>query len=408
MALDIRRLRSDAEFAQYVQVAIYAFNARRDEAQVERYKDAYDPSWVLAAFDGDNLVAGLTIIPFEQHFLGQRIPFGGIATVASMPERRREGSAGALLRQAIVEMRNAGQVLSGLYTPHYSLYRRYGWEISHRMVTYSFEPKRIQTRLPRPAGSYRRVLVEDWEEVARLLETHVERRNGALVRDERRWRTQVFSNDGKGVNDAVIWTNTSGEPRGYAVYRQDHRQTGDPWGQTTLRVIDWQAFDGEAYSALLNYLLGHDLVDEVVMLVAEDEPLLMALEEPEHLRLPAGQWIGMMTRIVDVEGAFRTRPIDVSRVVEGAVTIAVTDASADWNSGVWRIELTSDGFAATRTDTGSDAEMDVTTLAPIMNGFVSLDDCRRAGRVIVHDAGAVNWLDGVLRVGHRPFCPDDF
>lgn len=399
-------MRNDGEFAQYVQTAIYAFNAPRDESQVERYRAIYDPSWCVGAFDGRDLVAGLTIIPFEQHLHGQTVSFGGIATVASLPERRREGAVGALLRGALAEMRDAGQALSGLYTPHYSLYRRFGWEISHRMLAYSFPPKALQTRVPRPQGSFERITADRWQSLASLREPFMATRNGALVRTEARWRNHVFSDDGKGIHDVVVWSNAAGEPRGYAVYRQDRRQTGNPWGETVLRVVDWLALDGDAYSALLNYLMSHDLVDQIVMVVSEDEPFLMTLDEPVHLKAPIGDWIGMLTRIVDIEGAFSARRSAWDGA--GSVVIGVSDGSAPWNEGTWQIQCEGGTLKALKTTESPDMECDATALGPLYNGFLSIDAASRAGMVRIHDDGAAVTLASMLALPYPPFCPDDF
>ena len=97
------------------------------------------------------------MIPFEMRINGGAIPLGGIASVASLPERRRTGATGGLLKHSLAAMRDAGQPLSGLYTPHYSLYRRYGWELASRTISSAFPPKTTKPRMPAPAGSYRRV-----------------------------------------------------------------------------------------------------------------------------------------------------------------------------------------------------------------------------------------------------------
>ena len=180
MPIEVRRLRDDDELDQYRFAAAYSFNRPRDEEQASRFRQYYQREGCLGAFEGGRLVAGLAIIPFDQYMLGATIPFGGIATVASLPEYRRGGHVGALLRAALTEMRAAGQPLSGLYTPHYSLYRRFGWDIAGRMMSYSFPPKAMKTRLPRPPGSFRRVTAEAWPELATMRDQHVRIRNGGL------------------------------------------------------------------------------------------------------------------------------------------------------------------------------------------------------------------------------------
>jgi len=407
MSIDVRRLRDDSEFDAYLQAAIYSFNSARDGSQLERYRQLYERDWCLGAFDGGDLVAGLTIIPFEQHMLGARIPLGGIATVASLPERRRGGAVGALLRAALAEMRDAGQPLSGLYTPHFSLYRRFGWEIAGRMMSYAFGPKTMRTRLPRPDGSFRRVKPDDWGELAALHEAFTVPRNGALMRTEKRWRNHVFTEYLRGEHDAVIWSNVAGEPRGYAVYTQQHRQSGGPFGETILRVIDWVALDGEAYSALLNYLMSHDLVSQIVLVVSEDEPVLAAFDEPVHVKEPPGAWTGILLRLVDVQRAIECRPAR-PEACGLAVTVAITDVAAPWNMGTWRIECDEGRMTADRTDTTPELEAHATALAPIYNGFANPADAVRVGQLVVNDAAAVERMGRMFAAPFRPFCPDDF
>ncbi|MBI5288000.1 MAG: GNAT family N-acetyltransferase [Chloroflexi bacterium] len=407
MSIEVRRLKEDAEFDAYLQAAIYSFNSARDGSQLERYRQLYDREWCLGAFDKGDLVAGPTIIPFDQHMLGARIPMGGIATVASLPERRRGGAVGALLRAALAEMRDAGQPLSGLYTPHFSLYRRFGWEIAGRMMSYAFGPKTMRTRLPRPDGSFRRVKPDDWRELAALREAFTAPRNGALVRTEQRWRNHVFTEYLRGEHDAVIWSNAADQPRGYAVYTQQHRQSGGPFGETILRVIDWVALDGEGYSALLNYLMTHDLVSQIVLVVSEDEPVLAAFEEPVHVKEPPGAWTGILLRLVDLQRAIECRP---SRPEASglAVTVAVTDVAAPWNTGTWRLECGKGRMAAERTNAAPDLEADATALAPLYNGFANPADAARVGQLVVHDGAAVERMGRMFTTPFRPFCPDDF
>lgn len=129
---EIRPLRSGEEMAQYAALRAYAFNDDRSEEALARFPAMYRREWCMGVFEDGTLVAALTIIPFEQYINGGRVPLGGVATVASAPERRRSGNAGALLRTALETMRERGQALSALYTPHYSLYRRYGWRSPRR------------------------------------------------------------------------------------------------------------------------------------------------------------------------------------------------------------------------------------------------------------------------------------
>ena len=225
--------------------------------------------------------------------LGARIPLGGVSTRRERPGESALRRRGALLRTALAEMRDRGQCLSGLYTPHYSLYRRFGWQIAHRMISYAFPPKAVATSIPRPDGSLRRVTADDWQELSALRDELVGIRNGAMVRTERRWRAHVFSDNLKGQHDAVILVQRC---RRTAWIRR--LRTASPLDRRTLRRDDasrarlgrigW----GGILRPVRYYLMSHDLVQQIVLVVSEDEPLTAALAEPTHLKEPQSSWLG--------------------------------------------------------------------------------------------------------------------
>lgn len=408
MPTEVRPLETDAEFDAYLRAASYAFHTVRDDALLERYRSMYRPQWCLGAFDGNTLVAGLTIIPFEQFMFGARIPFGGIATVASLPEHRRGGHVGELLRVALSRMRDAGQALSGLYTPHFSLYRRYGWEPAYRVLSYSLAPKVVKPRAPRPAGAFTRMDADSWEMFAALREQLVPSANGALSRDEHRWRSQLFSDGALRPRDAVIWSDRDGRQRGYCIYSQQQRPGRGEHGETVMRVFDMVALDGDAHGALLHYLLSHDLAARVIVPASEDMAVASLVEEPALIQEPQGAYIGMALRLVDVPAAFEARP--PGRGSAGVrLTLHIEDAAAPWNTGTW--ECASDGqrISASRLDEASaDLCVDAVALGPLYNGFITPDAACRAGMLTARTPDAVDRLRSLLGVESRPFCLDDF
>lgn len=407
MSTEIRPVRSEDEWRQHAFAAAYAFNGDRSDEAADRKLDYYKWDWTLAAFDGAQVVAGLVVIPFETYFAGVSIPTGGVASVSCLPERRRGGYVGALLRAALARMRDAGQPLAQLYTPHYSLYRKYGWELAGRMMSYAFPPKMTKLRLPVPGGSLSRITADDWETLDDLYRRHYAYRIGALNRSEARWRTQKFRAFGH-PQDAVIWRNAEGQPRAYAIYRSVHRPApGSPFGETTLRVEDWLALDSGGYSAILQYLLNHDLVNQIVLLAGSDEPLAEALEEPFHVKEPPGAWFGPMIRIVDLPAAIAARPARPQ--ADGhSLSIAITDTVAPWNTGTWHIDCSGGRMAAERTNTPAGLEIDIRTLAPLYNGFVRAAEAARIGTVRVLDVNAIAAATDIFSTEHAPYCPDDF
>lgn len=407
MPTNVRPLETDAEFEAYLRAASYAFHTVRDDALLERYRAAYKPEWCLGAFENGMLVAGLTIIPFRQHMLGAQLPFGGIATVASLPEHRRGGHVGALLRTSLSRMHQAGQFVSGLYTPHFALYRKFGWEPSYRLLSYSLAPKVVKPSGARPGGTLTRLVADDWSSLDALREDALATANGPLYRDETRWRSSVFTGDHGRKHDAVLWSNVDGTPQGYLVYAQQDRPGRSANTETVLRVIDMVALSGGAYTALLHYLLSHDLAARIIITTGDDDPISAQVEEPALIQEPHSAYFGMALRLVDVPAALRARPPGPGS--DGVtVTLRIRDATAPWNDGVWFCSSDSGKISVAASNATHDIEIDAACLGPLYNGFITTEAASRAGMLTAASSNAIKRLQLLLGVTRRPFCFDDF
>jgi predicted acetyltransferase len=275
-------------------------------------------------------------------------------------------------------------------------------------MTYAFEPKAMRVRHRGAAGSWRRVGPEAWRDLDDVFVRHWAKRNGALARTEQRWRYSILQDYARGERDAAIWRNDSGEARGYVVYGTQRRPlAGSPFGETVLRVHDWAALDADAYAAVLQYLLNHDLASRIVMLCSPDEPLPEAFDEPVHISEPPGAWFGMCLRLVDVPRALEARPA-LPRASGRELTLRLTDEKAPWNAGTWHIECC-DGRIAVRAASGAaDVEMDVRALAPLYNGFIKPADAVRVGSVRAVSDEAVAAATDIFSTTYAPYCPDEF
>ena len=164
MTLDLRALTYDeVPQAESVFAHAFGFSNRHDlEEHVERVRKGFEPEWYLGAFAGEELTSMMRIIPNEMYINGAAIGFGTVSPVAGSPLHRRKGHTGALLRHSLAVMRERGQPLSGLYTPHPAFYRRYGWEIAAHQRTYRFKPKDLSLQFtPGQRGSFRALRPDD-------------------------------------------------------------------------------------------------------------------------------------------------------------------------------------------------------------------------------------------------------
>src|SRR5690606_4210668 len=140
---------------------------------------------------------------------------------ANSPLHRRKGYSGAMMRRSLEVMRERGQVLSGLYTPHPAFYRRYGWEIASEWRSYQFAPKDLRLQVqPSQRGSFRFVPAKDWQSLVDVYAQYAAPGNGTLQRQEYWWKTYVAASPWRPGTDVVVWHNDAGVAEGYAIYQQ--------------------------------------------------------------------------------------------------------------------------------------------------------------------------------------------
>lgn len=84
------------------------------------------PEYILAAFDGARMVADLHAVPYPLRFGSAVKPCAMVGGVATLPEYRRRGIAGALIRAVHEELREQGCVAAVL-KPDVDFYAQFGY-----------------------------------------------------------------------------------------------------------------------------------------------------------------------------------------------------------------------------------------------------------------------------------------
>jgi len=398
----VRTLTDDDAVARAF-VTGYAFAEDRGEQAVARFAEQYPMEWTRGLFLDGALIASLLVIPYTLCFEGAELRLGGIADVACLPEHRRQGYVARLLRDTLAELHARGMPLSGLYTPHVPLYRRYGWEVATETLLLRFPTKQAALRggAP-PRGHVERVGPDEWRRLDRLYNAWIAGRNSGLRRWETRWRYHVFAGTEHRAGDAAVWVDENGKDQGYAVYRETGWQQGR---RGDLEVREVVGLDGDAYRGLLAYLLTHDLTQDTVWWFAsEDEPLLCILHDPAIVRVERRH--GLLLRIVDLQRAFAQRPCYAPAGT--AITIALQDRDCPWNAGCWRLASEGGRVAAERSAEPAALSLDACTLAALFNGSLAPATAATAGLLAVHDPSALEAASALLAVRHRPACSESF
>lgn len=337
----IRRM-EEQERKEYVKLSSFAFQYPLTPEALEKRAASLVPEENWGYYGEEGLEAKLMLLSMETYLGGKPLPMGGIAGVATWPEKRRGGRVAALLAHSLSLMKERGETISFLHPFKFEFYRRFGWETYAEYKKYELAPHQLP-RFPATGGRVKRSL--DLDLLEPVYETYASRYNGMLVRTRQWWERHILGRKNEGGIGAV-YLGSDGSPKGYILYKV---------ADSTLTVNEWVALDGEAYRGLWNFVADHDSMlgsqGKVQLLMAHPGDRLASLLKDPRIRQEVVPYF--MARLVDAEAflqqyAFR-------QGVEGELSLHIHDELAPWNEGAYTIRLGAGDANQTVVKTAHDA-----------------------------------------------------
>jgi predicted acetyltransferase len=401
MAIEIRPCRTPEEVAQYDAMGAYVFASPTiGEPEVQTQAD-----WTLCAFDGEQVVSQVGAFPFTVRLNGRPGPMAGVTMVGTLPQYRRQGLLRKLMEQAFRDQRERGQAIAILWASMGAIYQRFGYGAASDSVRYSFDPRTAQLR-EAWSGEGRITIEKATDAYATIKQAFIEYaapRNLVIHRSSALWHADTLRASPKEHPVyAATYRNADGAVRGYLVYQTS------PWAKAQrpgpdqlLDVKDFIALDLDAYRALWDFVLKHDLVAQVKMGISPDDPAPDLLLEPRMLHTTVSDAIWM--RVVDAEKALVARPYGD----RGELSIRLTDGACPWNSGTWLLETDGPTAEARQVERTPDLEVTPNALASLLAGSRTATRLSRTG-AIDGPAEALRRADRIFRTEYAPYCPNNF
>ena len=357
--VELRNITVD-EVEASLELAMYAFQFKLSENELEQSKARVKLDEVWGVFDEDQLIAQLTLLPLHAYIGGKPMAMGGIAGVSTWPEHRRQGAVAQLMVHALKQMRDNGQTISFLTPFDFQFYRRYGWEMYVEYKAYTIETSLLPPRC-QVGGTIKRYNELDQslvDRIAPVYENYASGYNGTLVRSGGWWFQSIFK---RNQGQVAVYTNAEDQITGYLFYKIENRE---------FIVHEMVYLNPDARQGLWNFISNHDSMIERVQLKApSDDSLSYLLSNPRFEQKLIPYFMG---RIVDVESFLTNYPF-ASAVEHGKLTIAITDEYAPWNEGVYQIEFNENGHAVTKYNQPNADEAQIScsiqSLSAMMIGF---------------------------------------
>jgi predicted acetyltransferase len=411
-SIQIRPLRHD-EIESFARLGHYAFDGRSIDLRLTDFtrRVRAERNCLVVVEDG-TIVSQLMIYEIGTWIEGISYPTGGLANIATAPERTRKGHASRLLRAAFAWMRDElGQSVCTLFPTLQPLYAGLGCALADTGTQFvapaaSFRPA---ASLPRDSGGWierRPARVEDVDLLDAVYRRFAAPRSGYI--DRPRWYWEEFHiRPHRPVPTPWlgIWRGSDGEVAGYVEYTQ---REGPP---QHLRVSDLVAIRPEAYRGLLEFLAAHHLWGNIHLYGGSDVPWLQLVANPHEFQIHIDPRDHMLVRVIDLQRAISARRVRSTGLVPD-IHLRVRDADAPWNDGVWRVGIRERAGGASWTTERSDparpdAELDVAVLASLFFGYTTTRQARDVGALAAAD-GAIPTLDALFHTSYPPHCQDHF
>ncbi|RFT92849.1 GNAT family N-acetyltransferase [Paenibacillus jamilae] len=370
--MKIRQLQHE-EFEAAIGLSQYAFQFTMTPEDVEKAKKKFKPEQTWGILDGPDLNAKLTLLPLQVYIHGQVFDMGGIAGVATWPEKRRGGMVSRLLTHALEEMKTAGQSLSFLHPFSFAFYRKFGWETYTEYKKYVIPIDKFPAKL-KTEGIVKRD-IKNISELDQVYQSYASRYNGTLVRDKEWWQERILNENYR----TVVYYTDAGDPQGYALYKIEDKQLN----------CDELVYENEtARRALWTYFANHDsmITQGKFIYVPADDNLPFLLDDPRIQQETVPYFMG---RIVDAVAFVERYPFEQIGE-ETSLTLHLTDRYAPWNEGVWRLTITTEGQGhlarvdtsnLSENDTVADLELGIQSLTTLMLGYQQADNLFNWGRI---------------------------
>jgi predicted acetyltransferase len=313
----IRRLKP-AEADQSIRMSEFAFQYQMtDEERRARLTDMNPEDTWIAEEDGE-ILSKVTVLPLHAHLYGLPVPSGGVSGVATWPEHRRKGIIALMLKHALEDMKEKGQLLSMLYPFSVPFYRRFGYEMFADQETLTLSREQLPLREEHD-GHCRRI-ERDAEILDPIYRVWAEKYNGSLSRSQEWWRKSVF----KRKPGSITVYYRHGKARGYIIYEVKE-------GKMNIEELIW--LDADARKGLFTFIRNHDsMAERFSIKTGAHDIFSFLLPDPKVKREVASYF---MARIVDCPMLLSLVPFQLQE--NENIIIHLEDKFCPWNEGTYII-----------------------------------------------------------------------
>ncbi|MEV0324387.1 GNAT family N-acetyltransferase [Streptomyces sp. NPDC050658] len=384
------------EFDAWARMVTTTYGQDWREGALRSARSVFEPARTLAAYDGPDIVGGVSIYGRTLTVPGACAPVAGITLVAVLPTHRRRGILTSMMREQLTDLHESGgEPIAALNAAEATIYGRFGYAVASHLAELRGDKRDMALRPDVDLGSGT-IRLLDAEQARPFLEkVHDTARRetvGWVDRTEKYWNARLY--DAEHVRGGAtslrfaVHTEPGGAATGYAFYRSAGR---------TVRIVELAATTQQSYANLWRYFIELDAHDHLTHEGAVDEPLPHLLLNPRAARTSVAD--NLWVRLVDVGRALTARRYATAL----DVVLEVDDAFCPWNAGRYRLHADGEDVTCERTRAPADLRLSAAELGAAYLGGPTLTALAAAGRLQELRPGALAATSLAFRGAREPF-----
>ena len=338
---------------------------------------------------------------------GAAVDAAAVTQVSVLPNHTRQGHLSSMMAAMLDDARRRGEPIAILVASEWPIYGRFGYGPAAYAISYELDTEQTQFFAP-ASGSVELVGVHELRSMAPQIYEPVRSSTvGALDRDPKWWDQLIGTEIRPGATlpknrVRVVWRDSDGVPRGYAVYDAQFNWTINAHPDGELQLRELFAATAEAHQQLWRYMCEVDLVKTIKATHRPvDEPLPYHLRNGRAVQVRA-RFDHLWVALLDVRECLGRR----TYAVPGRLVLGVDAPNGE--RSVYRLEGAPTGAAVELSGDQPDLVMGAGALGATYLGGTTFRSLASAGRVEERVPGSIERADTMFSVRPAPFLTTSF
>ena len=330
---------------------MYSINV--EEAEKKSNENPAAPTGYGAFNEDGEMIAGVIGNELTMNFDGSKVPLTGIGGVVTHPSYRKGGAIKSIMKSLLSEARKNGFVFSGLYPFNHGFYRKFGYELSRDLETYTFAFPLIM----KYAGDVKTKLLTDKDDRTFLhpvYEAFTKRYNLSIDRDKDAFNRATASNP-YAANDYTYAIYDGNEPCAYIAFHKVN---------SVLNVKDYAFKTEKDFIKILSFLSRFSPeFEKIEIALPSDIPIALLSSNPYDVQKSVNS--RYMTRVVNCEKALSM----LNRNITSPFVIEIDDPFLPENSGTFKVW----SGGCEKTEDKADVRMSIQAFSQMIAGYAGFE-----------------------------------